>query len=170
MKRCRRPRSFRPKALSANWIERMSTKRSRLFAASTSLIGWGKSGKEYRLSHPAALPKFGKERVQAPNGAAGKLQAPGSGLHPASSEAQRRTGGNSKDQIPITQAAAPLKAKGPGPIAKWLAKLQGFIKRGKQSNKSAIPRFSAGPVQGELSLDNVKVMGNDLSETDLELV
>jgi hypothetical protein len=27
-----------------------------------------------------------------------------------------------------------------------------------------------GPVQGELSLDNIKVMRNDLSETDLEAV
>jgi hypothetical protein len=36
--------------------------------------------------------------------------------------------------------------------------------------KSAIPRFDKSGVQGELSLDNIKVVRNDLSEADVEIV
>jgi hypothetical protein len=36
--------------------------------------------------------------------------------------------------------------------------------------KPAIPPFPKPPVQGELSLDRVKVMRNDLSDAGLELV
>ena len=40
----------------------------------------------------------------------------------------------------------------------------------KTELKPAIPRFNEGPVQGELSLDNIKVMRNDLSDADVEMV
>ncbi len=36
--------------------------------------------------------------------------------------------------------------------------------------KPAIPKFSKAPVQGELSLDNIKVVRNDLNEADVEVV
>jgi hypothetical protein len=36
--------------------------------------------------------------------------------------------------------------------------------------KSAIERFAKPPVQGELSLDRIKVVRNDLSDADLEVV
>ena len=36
--------------------------------------------------------------------------------------------------------------------------------------KPAIPRFTKESVQGELSLDKIKVLRNDLSDTDLEVV
>jgi hypothetical protein len=51
------------------------------------------------------------------------------------------------------------------------AKLRGLIARsaGKET-KPAIPRFSKPPVQGELSLDRIKVVRNDLSDADLEVV
>jgi len=62
-----------------------------------------------------------------------------------------------------------VKVKGPGLLARCFAKAKGLFAR-KASNKSAIPRFSRQPVQGELSLDNVKVMRNDLSDTDFEFV
>jgi len=128
----------------------MSTKRSRLFAASTSLIGWGRGGKEYRLSEPAALPKFGKEKLQIPN----------SKFHPA-----RRD----KLQAPKTEAVATTKApKEPGLVARCFAKVKGLFAR--KSSASAIPRFAMQPVQGELSLENVKVKCNDLSDTDFEFV
>ena len=41
--------------------------------------------------------------------------------------------------------------------------------RGKAA-KPAIPRFTKPPVQGELSLDKIKVVRNDLSDADLEVV
>jgi hypothetical protein len=36
--------------------------------------------------------------------------------------------------------------------------------------KSGIPRFDKPVVQGELSLDNIKVVRNDLSDADMEIV
>jgi hypothetical protein len=36
--------------------------------------------------------------------------------------------------------------------------------------RRGIPRFNGVPVQGELSLDNIKVVRNDLSDADLEVV
>jgi hypothetical protein len=44
------------------------------------------------------------------------------------------------------------------------------FKRSPSARKSAVPQFSKSPVQGELSLDQVKVMRNDLSDADLEIV
>jgi hypothetical protein len=42
--------------------------------------------------------------------------------------------------------------------------------RRKKEPQSVIPRFGKPAVQGELSLDNVKVIRNDLEESDLEIV
>ncbi len=46
--------------------------------------------------------------------------------------------------------------------AGWAKKLNPFVKQGAPVERTA--------VQGELSLDNVKPLRNDLSDTDLELV
>jgi len=40
----------------------------------------------------------------------------------------------------------------------------------RKASKPAISRFSKPPVQGELSLDRVKVVRNDLSDADLEVI
>jgi hypothetical protein len=57
----------------------------------------------------------------------------------------------------------------------WLKKLNPMVWLGNRKAaepKAAIPRFgkAQAPIQGELSLDNIKVMRNDLSETDMEVV
>ena len=53
----------------------------------------------------------------------------------------------------------------------WKAKLAGLVaRRPLKEPKSAIPRFTKPPVQGELSLDRIKVLRNDLSDSDLEVV
>lgn len=61
----------------------------------------------------------------------------------------------------------------PSAINGWLRKLNPLVwwdNRKPAQPKSAIPRFEKAPVQGELSLDNIKVVRNDLSEVDLEIV
>ncbi len=50
------------------------------------------------------------------------------------------------------------------------AKGRGLTRRKPQLPKPAIPTFPKPAVQGELSLDRVKVMRNDLSDSDLEVV
>jgi hypothetical protein len=61
------------------------------------------------------------------------------------------------------------------PVDSWLKKINPLVWFGNgqpAEAKPSIPRFSkaSAPLQGELSLDNIKVMRNDLSETDVEVV
>ena len=71
-----------------------------------------------------------------------------------------------------TRAAEPAKVA--APVDSWLKKINPMVwfNRKPAEPKPAIPRFSKphAPVQGELSLDNIKVMRNDLSEADVEVV
>lgn len=58
-------------------------------------------------------------------------------------------------------------------ITNWLKKLNPrvwFGDRKRVEPKPAAPSFGKKPVQGELSLDNIKVMRNDLSDADVEVV
>jgi len=91
-----------------------------------------------------------------------------------------------KEQIPTaketpnTKLQAPEKTQAPTPkpqAAGRNAPGVGLIQRVMGSLKKLIARSSKGvtrpvpqPVQGELSLDNVKVMRNDLSDSDFEVV
>jgi hypothetical protein len=57
-------------------------------------------------------------------------------------------------------------------IARFWDRLAGmlFARRKSQLACPAIPQFTRQPVQGELSLDAVQVVRNDLSDADLEVV
>jgi hypothetical protein len=56
-------------------------------------------------------------------------------------------------------------------LSGWRAKIGGLLPRPRsKAVKPAIPRFTKPPVQGELSLDKIKVVRNDLSDADLEVV
>lgn len=64
-------------------------------------------------------------------------------------------------------------AEVPGTVNSWLKKLNPLVwfeNRKPTEPGAAIPRSNKGPVQGELSLDNIKVMRNDLSDADVEIV
>ena len=71
--------------------------------------------------------------------------------------------------------ARPTSTK-PAPVVDgWLKKLNPMVwlqNRKPVEAKATIARFGGRrrPVQGELSLDSIKVMRNDLSETDVEVV
>jgi hypothetical protein len=73
----------------------------------------------------------------------------------------------------ISPPAEPPKVA--APVDSWLKKINPMMWFGNNKPtepKSAIPRFGKthSPVQGELSLENIKVMRNDLSEADVEIV
>jgi hypothetical protein len=58
-------------------------------------------------------------------------------------------------------------------IKQWIHKLDPFARwaRRKSEAKPAIPPFNkVAPLQGELSLDKIKVVRNDLNEADVEVV
>jgi hypothetical protein len=56
-------------------------------------------------------------------------------------------------------------------LSDWQEKVCGlFARSGGKAAKPAIPRFPKPAVQGELSLERIKVVRNDLSDADLEVV
>jgi hypothetical protein len=72
------------------------------------------------------------------------------------------------------QKSQPVESAKPAPVVdNWLKKINPLVWLGSRKPapaKPAAPRFGKTPVQGELSLDNIKVMRNDLSEADVEIV
>lgn len=84
-----------------------------------------------------------------------------------------------KQELQPEKPAQPMKQVEPVKVAAavdgWLKKINPMVWLGNRKPaeaKPAVPRFTKGqgPIQGELSLDNIKVMRNDLSETDVEVV
>jgi len=79
-------------------------------------------------------------------------------------------------QQPVEPPQAPAPApQVAAPVDGWLKKINPMVWFGNRKPaepKPAIQRFSKAktPVQGELSLDNIKVMRNDLSDADVEVV
>jgi hypothetical protein len=74
-------------------------------------------------------------------------------------------------------SASPVKASCQAPLGTSGSQKPAFFDwrrlmfwKSTRSQSRVIPRFGKPLVQGELSLDGVKVVRNDLSETDLEIV
>ena len=154
----------------------------RLLTTGKSLVDVSDAGGRYRVTSQRLLPQFGPVRnpftsrakaepgqpeaplreEHSPNGAPGEAcHVPGSGgrqaVEPASSNAH-----NFGEMLRLRMAAL---------LRGWKARLAGWLARprGKPA-KTAIPRFTKPPVQGELSLDRIRVVRNDLSDADLEVV
>src|SRR6185503_10236855 len=78
---------------------------------------------------------------------------------------------------PVPGEPAPVARKA-SPVAGLLELLAGAMAKvrlpgrsGRTEPKPAIPRFNErAPVQAELSLDKIRVMRNDLSDADVEVV
>lgn len=76
---------------------------------------------------------------------------------------------------PQSASAVPVK-KGVGLIepnlaSRWLTKISSVFSRSQtESARRVIPQLGRTAVQGELSLDKVQVVRNDLSDSDLEVV
>lgn len=136
----------------------------RLLTAGRSLVSVRDTESRYRLTTQRLLPQFGP--ASNPFSSRGEAQSvPAAAIHP-----------DAETGVVLPKAVA----KGSGRVfwlrtsarwSGWRAKMGGLLVRPRRAvAKPAIPQFSKPPVQGELSLDRVKVMRNDLSETDLEVV
>jgi hypothetical protein len=164
----------------------------RLLAAGKSLVGLTDTDGRYRLTHQRLLPQFGptrnpfsssrksepvqteaqftgadvadgapKEGCQTPNSCGTTAAALQSGLPDRT--ATTRVGGRGLTEALRRRAAALLSG--------CKAKLTGWLGRASvKAAKPAIPRFTKPPVQGELSLDRIRVVRNDLSDADLEVL
>jgi hypothetical protein len=166
----------------------------KLLTTGKSLVGLSHSNSRYQLQK-AALPKF--ESAKNPFAAKANAELPEREpqlpkLTPAEQSAATL---KKTERLPVLgaliavreaavalsrdshQAQAPQKQppQVAAPVDSWLKKVNPLVWFGKNKSaepKSAIPRFgkSSGPVQGELSLDRIKVMRNDLSDADVEVV
>jgi len=125
------------------------------------LVGIQDSKSRYRSVDPRAMPKFGSEKKQNTDVAREsevKPNVPKSNVE------------SSKADVTKTAAAPVRKARGGGWVGEWGSKLGSLVSQKPKPARSAIPLFNGVPVQGELSLDNIKVVRNDLSDADLEVV
>lgn len=165
----------------------------RLLTAGRSLVGLKKTEKRYHLPGDKALPRFGSkknpfrasvlpekvdpgrggayaEKVSPdPDGAAGGPEDRKGGL------LRQNEGDQSQETQPPSGSATPGRptAESSEPVAEKRrgSGLKAFLLWGRA--KQARPRGGAAGkplVQGELTLEAVKVVRNDLSESDLEIV
>jgi hypothetical protein len=162
----------------------------RLLTTGKSLVDLRDTTSRYRMPHKNLLPKFGSAKNpfvarsevrpgQAMLIPAARTAPAGRKLTPAEMKAASM---KETRQLPalstpaatatISKPVAPAKAKLPARTGAWLRKLNPLAWWPKRQTiaKAAVPGFNKVPVQGELSLDNVKVVRNDLSDADVEIV
>jgi len=158
----------------------------RLLTAGKSLVGMAAPVTRYRMRGRNVLPKFGSlknpftETGTEPCGPVARYQMTPAELAAARLKETRRLPPSAF--TPPAEEPAPQASRSArlerllalmAPLRKWMGKLNpiGWWPRRDTAPKPAIPRFNEKPpVQGELSLDNVKVVRNDLSDADLEIV
>lgn len=79
--------------------------------------------------------------------------------------------GREREEMGVSESNE--QSQTPAIVSNWLKKLNPLVWFGDRKPvepKSSVPRFNKKPVQGELSLENIKVMRNDLSDADVEVV
>ena len=164
----------------------------RLLTTGRSLVNIPDGDSRYRVTSQRLLPHFGarpnpfssgdkaEPTPTAPCTPAKHTLKPGpppTRVAPAS-VAEQETAPKSKRGIQTAIAKARLRVL-VAVLWRWAAALLNgckaklaalFARRRLKTAKPAIPRFSKAPVQTELSLDQIKVLRNDLSDADLEVV
>jgi hypothetical protein len=129
----------------------------KLLAAGKSIIG-GRGEISYRISDRVALPKF----ISPKNPFAPAVKPE---PEPKADEVPVKKGlasDGAKTQKLSTFPAAPIRKRN------WFGKLNP-VSFWRGSRPSA-PQKAQRPLQAELSLDRVKVMHNDLTDADVEIV
>ena len=137
----------------------------------------------YRVTGQRLLPKFGCDKNpfcarEADRDAAPSLESKGPTAEPAarcecanrsaSADAQAVTAPASAKSRRIVNA---LRLNATALRESWAAKLNGLLSRpASKPVRAAAPALPKLAVQGELSLDRIQVVRNDLSDADLEVV
>ena len=140
----------------------------RLLTAGRSLIEFKDTPGTYQMNSQHLLPHFGPARNPfSSNATASEVPAIGRVAvrqsHVQDCKASATAGKNTR--------AGTLRLRAASLLLAWRAKCQGWFRHaGGRPAKAAIPRFTKPPVQGELSLERVRVVRNDLSDADLEVV
>jgi hypothetical protein len=161
----------------------------RLLMTGKSLVGLTQSESHYRVTRARFLPQFGPARNSsspqegaAPAPMNARPRDPRAGALPQESanltrEATRVPAGDSAVAVPrpptglTTMPKSGTRSWATGLWVTWADKLRAMFSRPVANPaKVAYPAKIKLPVQGELSLDRIKVVRNDLSDADLEIV
>jgi len=164
----------------------------RLLTTGKSLVGVRDTESRYRLTTQRLLPEFGPAKNPFRNSprsepaSAEALFAGDGGTSSASREdcigansgvtASTGLSGSVQDQSAFGNAGrgtlvAAVRTQAAALLGGCKAKLAWMFGRARAKTfEPAIPRFTKPAVQGEFSLDRIRVVRNDLSDADLEVV
>jgi hypothetical protein len=143
----------------------------RLLAAGRSLVGVQSASSRYRMDKRARLPKFGatknpfspEQRMPAAPQPV-PPQGPAPAAEPVARATQRAANATRPASTRLRQTVQRLRD--------WCVEanpLPGLAGPARSAVRPP-PRFTGAPIQSELTLDEVKVVRNDLSDADLEIV
>jgi hypothetical protein len=164
----------------------------RLLTTGKSLVGLTESESRYRVTRERFLPQFGPVKnpfcttnrsdpvqSEAPKGTdwapAPSQQAAKAPQLPAGNLSGTPSVAASKLPVILPDPHRPgskggLRSRAMAFQIKWAVKLQALFSRPAPNPARAVLARPTAPVQGELSLDRIKVVRNDLSDADLEIV
>jgi hypothetical protein len=165
----------------------------RLLTAGKSLVGIKDSDHRYQMRARHLLPTFGagKNPFAAPAAAETAVAGPSTPAPaPARSPAETAAAQLKETKVLPTTTAPALEPKPVRPESSVFKSASNLCKSALQSLASGIRKLKRAPriprvapskpaagarsgksaVQGELSLENIKVVRNDLSDTDVEMV
>jgi hypothetical protein len=161
----------------------------RLLTTGKSLVGFGDTEGRYQLTTQRLLPHFGSaknpflsrgesDQAQAEGGSKGipegdvdccNRSAPNMGQL-ADRQAVRQEPKLSA-KVGVAGRLLAMQVRAAAFFTPWSLRLKNLLNfRRPENPKPAIPRFTKPPVQGELSLDTIRVVRNDLSDADLEVI
>ncbi|MGN6642207.1 MAG: hypothetical protein ACTHKU_04330 [Verrucomicrobiota bacterium] len=160
----------------------------RLLSSGKSLVGLHDPESRYQMRPQNLLPKFGSDKnpftTAKPQSlkpeSAGKFAVTARSMSSAEVAAAKL---KETKRLPAVKAIKQPVPTGPSlktvalsrlaGIAGWAKKLNPLswlARRKTAAAKTTAPGFEKAPVQAELSLDKIKVMRNDLSDADVEVV
>lgn len=162
----------------------------RLLTAGKSLVGLKKSESRYHLPGEKSLPKFGSKKnpfratvfpEKTESGVTGEAPTAPAAENPCGNDSSSEAEDTGQSEVTEKQYACsvPTDSKSeegekPEAASTQPAKrggLKAFLLWRRVRKPKSANVFNTRPlVQGELSLDSVKVIRNDLSESDLEVV
>ena len=140
----------------------------RLLASGKSLVGLNGDASRYRVNKQARLPKFISPKNPFASGETPAAPVPEQPAKPkavvAVAHADASEAGKEISRGAVSARAAEW-------LGEWGRKLNPLARRSQAPGpvKSAAPSGSPTALQGELSLDSVRVVRNDLSDTDFEV-
>jgi hypothetical protein len=135
----------------------------RLLSTGRSLVDFRDSGSRYRVTRQKLLPKFGSARnpFRAPQ----RSERPAVPAVPAAAVTEPKGQPVRQPGLrPVLATARQWRAWATGQVARWWRPRPRPVRAAQPAQAARLP------TQGELSLASVKVMRNDLSDADLEVV